>query len=104
MFFAPLPGVVPSEATAPVLVIVGYFMMGIVKDIDWRDPGIGIPALLTMIVMPFTFSITNGVGAGFVAYTVIQVLRGRWKEVHWLMYLVSAIFVWYFVEGLVPLG
>jgi AGZA family xanthine/uracil permease-like MFS transporter len=104
MFLAPLPGVVPSEATAPVLVIVGYFMMGIVKDIDWRDPGIGIPALLTMIVMPFTFSITNGVGAGFVAYTVIQVLRGRWKEVHWLMYLVSAIFVWYFVEGLVPLG
>jgi AGZA family xanthine/uracil permease-like MFS transporter len=57
-----------------------------------------------MIVMPFTFSITNGVGAGFVAYTVIQVLRGRWKEVHWLLYLVSAIFVWYFVEGLVPLG
>ncbi len=104
MFLSPLPGVVPSEATAPVLVVVGYFMMGIVKDIDWRDPGIGIPALLTMIVMPFTFSITNGVGAGFVSYTVIQVLRGRWKEVHWLMYLVSAIFVWYFVEGLVPLG
>ncbi|MGZ8585817.1 MAG: solute carrier family 23 protein, partial [Actinomycetota bacterium] len=104
MFLSPLPGLVPSEATAPVLVIVGYFMMGIVKDIDWRDPGIGIPALLTMIVMPFTFSITNGVGAGFVSYTVIQVLRGRWKEVHWLMYLVSAIFVWYFVEGLVPLG
>jgi AGZA family xanthine/uracil permease-like MFS transporter len=56
-----------------------------------------------MIVMPFTFSITNGVGVGFVAYTVIQVLRGRWNQVHWLMYVVSAIFVWYFVEGLVPL-
>jgi AGZA family xanthine/uracil permease-like MFS transporter len=104
MFFAPLPGVVPAEATAPVLVIVGYFMMMVVRDVDWKDPGLGIPVLLTMIVMPFTFSITNGVGAGFVSYTVIQILRGRWNQVHWLMYVVSAVFVWYFVEGLVPLG
>jgi len=104
MFLAPLPGVVPTEATAPVLVIVGYFMMTVVREIDWKDAGIGIPVLLTMIVMPFTFSITNGVGAGFISYTVIQVLRGKWSEVHWLMYVVSAIFVWYFVEGLVPLG
>jgi AGZA family xanthine/uracil permease-like MFS transporter len=104
MFFAPLPGVVPAEATAPVLIIVGYFMMTIVREIDWRDAGVGIPVLLTMIVMPFTFSITNGVGAGFVAYTVIQILRGRWNQVHWLMYVVSAVFVWYFVEGILPLG
>ena len=104
MFLAPLPGVVPLEATAPVLVIVGYFMMAGVADIDWRDPGIGIPALLTMIVMPFTFSITNGVGAGFLSYTVIQVLRGRAGQVHWLLYVVSAVFLWYFIEGLVPLG
>jgi AGZA family xanthine/uracil permease-like MFS transporter len=104
MFFAPLPGIVPTQATAPVLVIVGYFMMSVVKEIDWRDPGIGIPILLTMIMMPLTFSITNGVGAGFVSYTVIQLLRGKAAEVHWLMYLVSAVFVWYFVEGLVPLG
>jgi AGZA family xanthine/uracil permease-like MFS transporter len=104
MFFAPLPAVVPTQATAPVLVIVGYFMMSVVREIDWKDPGVGIPALLTMIVMPFTFSITNGVGAGFVAYTVIQVLRGRGGQVHWLLYVVSAVFVWYFVEGLVPLG
>jgi len=104
MFLAPLPGVVPPEATAPVLVIVGYFMMTVVREIDWTDPGIGIPVLLTMIVMPFTFSITNGVGAGFVSYTVIQLLRGRGREVHWLLYVVSAVFIWYFVEGLVPLG
>jgi AGZA family xanthine/uracil permease-like MFS transporter len=104
MFLAPLPGVVPAEATAPVLVIVGYFMMQVVKDIDWRDPGAGIPILLTMIVMPFTFSITNGVGAGFLSYTVIQILRGRWNQVHWLLYVVSAVFLWYFIEGLVPLG
>src|SRR5918994_4122342 len=104
MFLAPLPGVVPTQATAPVLVIVGYFMMKVIKDIDWRDPGAGIPILLTIIVMPFTFSITNGVGAGFLSYTVIQVLRGRWNQVHWLLYVVSAVFLWYFIEGLVPLG
>jgi AGZA family xanthine/uracil permease-like MFS transporter len=104
MFLAPLPGVVPAQATAPVLVIVGYFMIQVIKDIDWRDPGAGIPILLTIIVMPFTFSITNGVGAGFLSYTVIQVLRGRWNQVHWLLYVVSAVFLWYFIEGLVPLG
>ncbi len=91
---------IPPEATAPVLVIVGYFMMTLVKDIDWADPGIGIPALLTVPVMPATYSITNGVGAGFIAYTVIGVLRGRGAQVHWLLYVVSAVFVWYFVRGL----
>jgi AGZA family xanthine/uracil permease-like MFS transporter len=100
MFLSPLAGVIPPEATAPVLVIVGYLMTTIVKDINWSDPGIGIPALLTIIMMPFTFSITNGVAAGFIAYTAIALLRGRWKDVHWLMYIVSAIFVWYFARGL----
>ncbi len=100
IFLSPLAGVIPPEATAPVLIIVGYFMMTMVREIDWADASIGIPALLTMIVMPFTFSITNGVGAGFISYVVIQVLRGRWDKVHWLLYLVSAIFVWYFVRGL----
>jgi adenine/guanine/hypoxanthine permease len=101
LFLSPWAGVIPPEATAPVLVIVGYFMMALVREIDWADPGIGIPALLTIGLMPFTFSITNGVAAGFLAYTVIAILRGRLREVHWLMYVVSAVFVWYFVEGLV---
>jgi AGZA family xanthine/uracil permease-like MFS transporter len=101
LFIAPIAGVIPPEATAPVLVIVGYFMMRIVRDIDWDDPGIGIPALLTMIVMPFTFSITNGVGAGFLSYTVISLLRGRWRDVHPLMLVVSGVFAWYFVHGVV---
>jgi adenine/guanine/hypoxanthine permease len=99
LFFAPLAGVIPPEATAPILILVGYFMMTIVRDINWPDPGIGIPALLTMIVMPFTFSITNGVGAGFLAYTVIALLRGRWRDVHPLMLIVSGVFAWYFVHG-----
>jgi AGZA family xanthine/uracil permease-like MFS transporter len=100
LFLSPIAGVIPPEATAPVLVVIGYFMMVIVREIDWVDPGIGIPALLTMGMMPFTFSITNGVGAGFIAYTVIAVARGRFREVHWLLYLTSLVFVWYFVRGL----
>jgi adenine/guanine/hypoxanthine permease len=101
LFLSPIAGVIPAEATAPILVIVGYFMMRLVKEIDWSDPGIGIPALLTIVVMPFTYSITNGVGAGFLSYTVIAVLRGRWRDVHPLMYVVSAVFAWYFIHGVV---
>ena len=66
----------PAGGDGPVLVIVGYYMMTLVKDIDWKDPGIGIPVLLTIAVMPFTYSITNGVGAGFLSYTLIQLFRG----------------------------
>jgi adenine/guanine/hypoxanthine permease len=100
LFISSLAGVIPPEATAPVLILVGYFMMTIVKEINWSDPGIGIPALMTILMMPFTFSITNGVGAGFITYTVIAILRGRAREVHWLMYIVSAVFGWYFWKGL----
>ena len=100
LFLSSLAGVIPPEATAPVLILVGYFMMTIVKDINWGDPGIGIPALLTVGMMPFTFSITNGVGAGFIAYTVLAIARGKAREVHWLMYVVSAVFGWYFFRGL----
>ena len=101
LFFSPIAGVVPPEATAPILVIVGYFMMTLAKDIEWSDPGIGIPVLLTILMMPFTYSITNGVGAGFLSYTVIAMLRGRARDVHLLMYLVSGIFAWYFIHGVV---
>jgi AGZA family xanthine/uracil permease-like MFS transporter len=101
MFFSPIAGVIPPEATAPALVIVGYFMMTLVRDIDWGDPGMGIPALLTIVMMPFTYSITNGVGAGFLSYVVIAVLRGKAREVHPLLYVVAAIFAWYFIHGVV---
>jgi adenine/guanine/hypoxanthine permease len=99
LFLSPLAGVIPPEATAPVLVIVGYFMMTLVKDIDWADAGIGIPALLTIVLMPFTFSITNGVAAGFISYTVIALLRGQWRDIHPLMFVAAAVFVWYFLGG-----
>jgi AGZA family xanthine/uracil permease-like MFS transporter len=101
LFLSPVAGIIPAEATAPILVIVGYFMMTLVREIDWADPGIGIPALLTIVVMPFTYSITNGVGAGFLAYVVIALLRGRWRDVHPLMFAVAAVFAWYFAHGVV---
>ena len=101
MFLSPIAGVIPPEATAPALVVVGYFMMTLVRDIDWPDPGVGIPALLTIVMMPFTYSITNGVGAGFLSYAVIALLRGRARDVHPLLYVVAAIFAWYFIHGVV---
>ena len=102
MFFSPIAGIVPPEATAPALIIVGYLMMKSVGDIDWRDPAIGIPALLTITLMPFTYSITNGVGAGFVSYTLIKVLQGKARDVHPLTYIVSVLFIGYFVRGCSP--
>ena len=99
LFISPLAGVIPAEATAPVLVVVGYLMMRAIGEIDWRDPAIGISSLLTVTLMPFTFSIANGIGAGFIAYTVIRTLQG--KLVHPLMYAAAAVFLWYFVRGLI---
>jgi AGZA family xanthine/uracil permease-like MFS transporter len=100
LFISPIAGIIPPQATAPALVIVGYFMMTLVSDIDWKDPEIGIPALLTIVVQPFTFNIANGVGAGFITYTAIKILKGKPQEVHPLMYLSSAAFMAYFIRGL----
>jgi adenine/guanine/hypoxanthine permease len=99
LFISPLAGVIPPQATAPVLVIVGAAMLELIREVSWREPGIGLPVLLTIVLMPMTFSITNGVGAGFIAYTVLALLGGR--RVHPLLLLFSAIFVWYFVHGAV---
>jgi AGZA family xanthine/uracil permease-like MFS transporter len=100
LLFSSVAGVIPPEATAAVLVVVGFFMMQGVGEIDWRDASIGIPAFLTIVLMPFTYSITNGVGAGFLAFTVIRILQGRFREVHALTYVVSVVFAWYFFHGL----
>ena len=96
MVFAPLVQVIPSEAAVPALVLVGFLMMQQVKEIAWDDLEIAIPAFLTIVLMPFTYSITAGIGAGFVAYVLIKLARGKAKEVHPLMWLVSVLFVLYF--------
>jgi AGZA family xanthine/uracil permease-like MFS transporter len=100
IFFSPIAGVIPPEATAPILLIVGYFMMQGVTEISWRDPAVGIPALLTIVMMPFTYSITNGVGAGFLSYVAIKVLQGKFRDVHPLLYVIAVVFAWYFFHGL----
>ncbi|HET7327979.1 MAG TPA: NCS2 family permease [Nocardioidaceae bacterium] len=96
MFFAPLVEVVPYEAATPALVIVGFLMMTQVRGIDWDDYEIAIPAFLTIVLMPFTYSITVGIGAGFITYVLIKVVRGKLATVHPLMWLVAALFVVYF--------
>jgi len=96
VFAAPLVAVIPSEAAVPALVLVGFLMMQQVKQIDWDDVEIAIPAFLTIVLMPFTYSITVGIGAGFLAYVLIKVVRGKVSEVHALLWVVSALFVVYF--------
>jgi AGZA family xanthine/uracil permease-like MFS transporter len=94
--FTPLVQVVPYEAASPVLVIVGFLLMTQVRDIPWVDYDLAIPAFLTIVLMPFTYSITNGIGAGFIAYVAIKAAKGRWKEPGWLLWIVSLLFVVYF--------
>lgn len=101
MFLTPLYEVVPIEAAAPVLVIVGAMMMAQVTDIEWSKFHIALPAFLTIAVMPFTYSIANGIGVGFIAFALMAVAAGKAREVHWIMWLVSALFIAYF--GMDPL-
>lgn len=94
--FAPLVDIIPNEAAVPALVLVGFLMMQQVRGIDWDDLEIAIPAFLTIVLMPFTYSISAGIGAGFLAYVLIKVVRGKAKDVHPLMWVVAAMFVLYF--------
>ncbi|OLZ52043.1 NCS2 family permease [Amycolatopsis keratiniphila] len=99
MFLTPLYQVVPVEAAAPALVVVGALMMSQVKEIDFSDFTIALPAFLTIVIMPFTYSIANGIGAGFVSYVVIRAVTGKAKGVHPLMWGIAAMFVAYFAVG-----
>ncbi|MFF1833228.1 NCS2 family permease [Streptomyces sp. NPDC058231] len=96
LFLTPLATVVPAQAAAPALIAVGFLLMAQVRHIDWESYEIAIPAFLTIAVMPFTYSITNGIGAGFLAYVVIKTVLGRAREVHWLLWGASALFAVYF--------
>jgi AGZA family xanthine/uracil permease-like MFS transporter len=96
IFLAPLVAIIPSEAAVPALVLVGFLMMQQVRGIAWDDLEIAIPAFLTIVLMPFTYSISVGIGAGFIAYTLIKVVRGKIGEIHPLMWIVAILFVVYF--------
>ncbi|MEV4258506.1 NCS2 family permease [Spirillospora sp. NPDC049652] len=100
LFLTPLAAVVPAQAAAPALVLVGALMMTQVAKVAWDDLDIAIPAFLTIVFMPFTYSITNGIGAGVVAYTLIKLARGKIRETHWLIWVIALVFLVYF--GLHP--
>jgi AGZA family xanthine/uracil permease-like MFS transporter len=96
-FFSPLTSVVPVEVGASALVVVGCLMMSQVVDIDWKDWSISFPAFLAIVVMPFTYSIANGIGVGFVSYVIIRAFAGKAKEIHPLLWVVAAGFFVYFL-------
>jgi len=99
IFLSPLAGLIPAEATAPVLILVGFLMAGLIKGIDFDDFEEGFPALLTIVLMPLTFSITVGIGAGFVMYTIIKIIKGKMREVHPLMWVIAIAFLIYFAQA-----
>jgi AGZA family xanthine/uracil permease-like MFS transporter len=101
IFLAPLVAVIPSEAAVPALVLVGFLMMQQVREIAWDDVEIAIPAFLTIVLMPFTYSITVGIGAGFLAYVLIKMVRGKAAEVSPLLWIIAVLFVVYF--GISPI-
>ena len=91
LFLAPLAGLVPAEATAPALIIVGVLMVGAVAKIDFEDFTEAFPAFLTIIFMPLAYSIADGIAFGFIAFPLVKVVSGKSSEVHWLLYILAII-------------
>jgi AGZA family xanthine/uracil permease-like MFS transporter len=99
ILLSPLALLVPYVATSPVLIFVGFLMVGLVKDIDFSDIEEGLPALLGLILMPLTFSITVGIGAAFVTHVIVKIVRGKITEIHPLLWAVAIAFVIYFGQN-----
>jgi len=93
LVFAPVFLAIPAFATAPALIVVGYLMLSSVAEIDFRDASEAIPAFLTVAIMPFSYSISDGIMAGVISYTLINLICGKAKKVHWIMYVLTALFV-----------
>ena len=96
LFIAPLAGAVPPYATAPALFFVGCLMMRDLTELEWEDSTEVIPAAVTALMMPFTYSIANGLAFGFITYAAIKLLTGRVREVHWMVWLIAAVFLFKF--------
>ncbi|MET7273562.1 MULTISPECIES: NCS2 family permease [Streptomyces] len=98
LFLTPVATMVPSQAATPALVAVGFLILaGSIKEIDWSDFTVAVPAFVTMLMMPFTYSITNGIGMGFITFTVLRLAVGRGRDVPVAMYAVSAVFAFYYL-------
>jgi adenine/guanine/hypoxanthine permease len=96
MFFSPIAGVIPAQATAPALIIVGFLMAASLKRVDWEDFAEGFPALLTVLIMPLTYSITDGIGFGFITYTLIKLFQGKTRDIHPFMWGCAIAFAIFF--------
>ncbi|MFJ3952004.1 NCS2 family permease [Streptomyces sp. Je 1-4] len=96
LFFTPLTQLVPAQVASAALVVIGSMMMSAAGHVDWRDRSVSIPVFLTVALMPFTYSITAGVGAGVISYAAIKAAQGKWREVSGFMWVLTAIFVVYF--------
>ena len=101
ILLTPVVNMIPSEAAAPVLTLVGFLMLSQVAHIDWDDLEKALPAFMTIIFMPFSYSITTGIGMGFITYALVKVFRGKAREVHPILWGVSALFVIYFAQGII---
>jgi AGZA family xanthine/uracil permease-like MFS transporter len=97
MFVAPLVGAIPAAATGPALILVGCMMATVLADIRWDDMEIAVPAFLTIMTIPLTFSIATGLAFGFSAYTAMKVFRGKFRDVNWLVYALTAVFLFRFL-------
>ncbi|MGI6092896.1 MAG: NCS2 family permease [Veillonellaceae bacterium] len=93
LFFTPIVGLIPDAATAPALIIVGALMLEGVRKIDFSDFTESLPAFLTIVLMPFTYSIANGISAGLVMYPLLKLITGRGREVHWIVYVLAALVI-----------
>lgn len=94
---APFIGIVPSAATAPALILVGSMMLATITEIRWHDPLVAVPAFLTLVLIPLTYSIANGLGFGIIAWAVLHLITGKWRRQDWLLYLLAALFLARFV-------
>jgi len=97
LFFAPLVQAIPAAATAPALILVGALMVGALVEVDWADPTVAIPAFLTLITIPLTFSIANGLAFGITSYAVLRLLTGKITKADWLLLVLAALFVIRFI-------
>ncbi|HQR90045.1 MAG: guanine permease [Caulobacter sp. 32-67-35] len=97
LFFAPLVQAIPTAATAPALILVGAMMIGALAEVEWDDPGVAIPAFLTLVTIPLTFSIANGLAFGITSYAALKLVRGQARPSDWLLYVLAALFIVRFI-------
>ncbi|MEU9981555.1 NCS2 family permease [Streptomyces sp. NPDC050856] len=99
LFFTPLTQLVPGQVASAALVVIGAMMLQNARHVDWTDWSVAVPVFLTVVLMPFTYTITTGVGAGVIAYCAIKAAQGKWREPSILMWVLSAVFIFYFATG-----